>query len=106
MYLGCFAETTGHTAIQYNFPADPNLQFGDCVIEMYQQSCQIFKMVVEDYGSYLQKRCFAARTLDTYDMHGPSTECQPIWPPNQVVANDVYMLKGNLSGTSCLDYLG
>ena len=102
VYLGCYGETPDHTAIPLLKIYGANMQFQECFNDMLDLGCPIFTFVTEDIGIGANvNKCYAAPTLDTYAQYGPSTECskgKPNWPPGGIIANEVYQIKGNLSG--------
>ena len=98
VYLGCYGETPDHTAIPLLKIYGANMQFQECFNDMLDLGCPIFTFIIEGNN----RKCYAAKTLDTYAQNGPSTKCLDsiynVWPQDKVEAIEVYQLKGNLTG--------
>ena len=98
VHLGCYAETPDHTAIPTLKRLDNSMDFTDCFNLMFDLGCPIFTFIIEGNN----RKCYAAKTLDTYAQNGPSTKCLDsiynVWPQDKVEAIEVFQLKGNLTG--------
>ena len=106
VHIGCYAETPDHTAIPLLKRLDNSMDFTDCFNLMFDKGCPIFTFIIEGNN----RKCYAAKTLDTYAQNGPSTKCLDsiynVWPQDKVEAIEVFQLKGNLIKFKCSTHRG